>query len=100
MFYKKEEVDTALTCSICSENFNKESDPRNLPCGESACHRCIQFESNANNEFDCSFCHNNHKSPNDEGFPPNLTASRLIKAKCDQVERNEEAEKLRLKLAD
>jgi hypothetical protein len=100
MFYKKEEVDTTLRCSICSGNFQQDSDPRYLPCGESACHKCIQNISNANNEFKCLFCHEEHQPQRTQGFPPNLTATKLIKAKCDLVYRNEDAEKLRLKLHD
>ncbi len=99
MFYKKEEVDIVLLCPICFEDF-KDNDPRNLPCGESACHRCIQSRSNSENHFDCSFCEKKHEPSSSEGFPQNFSILILMKTKAGQVYRNAKVDKLRLKLAE
>jgi hypothetical protein len=98
MFYKKEEVDSVLLCSICSEVF-QDNDPRILPCGESACQTCILKSSNSDSELDCSFCHQKHKPCSVDGFLSNLAILKLIKTKADQVYRNPSVEKLRSKLA-
>jgi hypothetical protein len=97
MFYRKEEVDSVLMCSICSDIF-QDSDPRILPCGESACHNCIQSSSDANNELECQICKEKHKPASDKGFPRNLGLSRLTKTKADQVYRNSNVEELKSKL--
>jgi hypothetical protein len=96
MFYKKEEIDAALRCFICSGIL---VDPRTLPCNESACHECIRKMSNADNEFDCSFCSIKHKpAGSGEYFPPNSALNKLLKAKAGEVYRNENVNNLRLKL--
>jgi hypothetical protein len=97
MFYKKEEVDSALTCSVCSRIFH---DPRNLPCGETACHGCIQSSSDANNEFKCHFCEEKHKPDSEKGFPPSQACLKMMKAKASEVSRNKGVEKLRSKLEE
>jgi hypothetical protein len=100
MFYKKEEVDSALMCLICSEIF-QDNDPRMLPCGESACHRCIHDAIDVdNNCFKCCFCNEKHKPASGKGFPPNRAILRLFEAKADQVYRNSNVERLLLKLAE
>jgi hypothetical protein len=68
MFYRNEDVDSALLCSICSETF-REGDPRLLPCGEWACNECIQRLTNSQNEFNCSLCHQKHRSTSQDGLP-------------------------------
>jgi hypothetical protein len=99
MFYKKEEVDSVLLCSICSDVF-QDNDPRMLPCGESACHRCISSSSDAHAEFECKICNEKHRPSSHEGFPPNLILLRLTKTKADQVYRNPNVDKLSSKLAE
>jgi hypothetical protein len=99
MFYKKEEVDLVMLCSICSDFF-QDNDPRMLPCGESACHRCIKSASDANNEFKCLFCEEQHKPSSEKGFPPNLALLKLIKTKANEVYRNSNVKKLNSKLAE
>jgi hypothetical protein len=75
------------------------TDPRILPCSESACHGCIRRLSNAEIEFDCSFCKSKHRPYGDEvNFFPNLALSKLIRTKAGLVYRNETVDKLRLKL--
>ncbi len=94
MFFKQDEIDSALNCPICSDTFQ---DPRILPCGESACHKWIQ--TSTDHEFNCSFCHKTHKPADNHGFPPNLVIQKLLKAQPDQVYRNQKVENLNSKLA-
>ena len=99
MFYRKEEVDSAMLCSICSDVF-QDADPRILPCGDSACNKCIEESTNSQNEFNCSPCHQKHIPLRKEGFPVNKAILKLFKAKADQVYRNRDVETFRSKLAD
>jgi hypothetical protein len=98
MFYKKEDVDSALICSFCSEVLR---DPRILPCGISACHECIQSKSNADTELDCLFCKGKHLPPDrGDNFYPNLSLLKLIESKAESVTRNQNVESLESKLAE
>jgi hypothetical protein len=98
MFYKKEEANLALICSICSHIF-QDADPRVLPCGESACQSCIQNACDSNNQFKCSSCHENHQQVAEKGFPVNKGLLKLMKTKADQVYRNKKVVNLGSKLA-
>jgi hypothetical protein len=99
MFYKQEEVNSILLCSICWDTF-QDNDPRLLPCGESACQRCIENASDANNQLNCLRCQSSHGPSSEEGFPPNLIAQRLTRTKAQEVYRNQNVEKLRSKLTE
>jgi hypothetical protein len=99
MFYKKQDVDSALICSFCSEILR---DPRILPCGTSACHECIQSRSNAENELECTFCKRKHVSMDSEsGFCPNLALQKLIESKAANITiDHQKVETLESKLAE
>ncbi len=98
MFYKKQDVDSALICSFCSEVLR---DPRSLTCGASACHECIKKQIKTNNELECLFCKEKHLAPNQErGFPPNLIALKLLDSKAENVFRNQVVDSLDSKLAN
>jgi hypothetical protein len=85
MSNKKEDVNEALTCLICSKKY---TDPRLLPCGEGACNKCIQKASNSNNEFDCKFCNKTHIPVEEHGFLVNRPLLILLKANDENVHRN------------
>lgn len=68
------DFEEALTCFICSSRL---VDPRILPCGQTACHECIQSLT-TKNKFGCKKCGSNHEIPSKSGFPSNLMASKLI----------------------
>jgi hypothetical protein len=100
MFYKKEDDDLILLCAICLDVF-QDDDPRILPCGQSACHKCIQkLNDNSESKFKCSFCNDNHRSATKKGFPLNLIALKLLRAKADKVYRNPSVDKLIQKLSE
>lgn len=69
-----DDVEEALTCFICSFRL---VDPRILPCGQTACHECIQSLT-TKKLFKCKKCGSNHEIPSKTGFPSNLMASKLI----------------------
>jgi hypothetical protein len=98
MFYKKEDVDSALICPFCSEILR---DPRLLPCGSSACHECIQNRSDNEYQVDCLACKNKH-APIDKvnGFYPNNIVLKLIESKASDVYRGKQVESLKQKLAE
>jgi hypothetical protein len=48
MFYRKEEVDSVMLCSICSDIF-QDGDPRILPCGE---FETVELQANLRNGTD------------------------------------------------
>jgi hypothetical protein len=95
MFYKKEDVNEAITCGICAQIY---IDPRILPCGEFACNECIQSASNTVNEFDCNFCKEKHTPTGESGFVVNKQLLKLLKAPADAVFRNTRVEELKIKL--
>jgi hypothetical protein len=97
MFYKKQDIDSVLACSICAETF-RDNDPRMLPCGQTACHVCISNCIDVKNEFVCAFCHQTHQVPTENGFPPNLAIQKMIQLKPGYVQRNANAEKLTILL--
>jgi hypothetical protein len=99
MFYKKEDVDSVLVCSLCSEILR---DPRILPCGESACHECIQVRSDANSKLShCPNCQKSHTpSSKKNGFVPNLALVKLVQSKAENVSRDQKVEHLRAKLEE
>jgi hypothetical protein len=103
MLDQQREVNDAFTCFICSGKFN---DPRILPCGASACHKCIQKKSllstNMPGEgFECPYCYANHQSANERhGFPSNLVLLKLLEAKVDDVYRSRHLDELRLTLTE
>jgi hypothetical protein len=83
MFYRKEEIDSALICSFCSETMR---DPRILPCGTSACHECIRSRSNADYELECLYCTEKHTAPNQErGFYPNMCLQKILESKVESA---------------
>jgi hypothetical protein len=98
MFYRKEEIDCVLACTFCSEVM---TDPRILPCGASACHKCIRHRSNADNELECLFCKRKH-SPihSSSGFCPKLALRKLIETRPESVQRNRDVDELVLQLAE
>jgi hypothetical protein len=77
-------------------------DPRNLPCGESACHECIvkSIDNNLSKQFQCSFCDQIHELVDKQGFPKNKTASKLIKTKAEEIYRYKSFEDLKAKLSE
>jgi hypothetical protein len=99
MFYRKEDVDEAIICGICT---NIYKDPRFLPCSESACHECIQsaIQNHPNKEFDCNFCHSKHTPSGKDGFPLNGALMKLMKAKADSVDRGARIKQLTDKLVE
>jgi hypothetical protein len=98
MFYQCEDVDV---CGICSKIY---VDPRILPCGESACHACIQNviqNDPMKTAFDCKFCQGRHEAPpGNQGFYLNLGMSKLIKANAVIINELASVKKLREKLAE
>jgi hypothetical protein len=98
MSNQNEDVDV---CGICSKVF---VDPRLLPCGETACHECIQNVIQSDpmkKEFICKFCKGRHESPpGNQGFYVNLAISKLIKANADKMNEFTSVKKLREKLAE
>jgi hypothetical protein len=98
MFYKEDEVNERLTCSVCTHLFY---DPRILPCGDSACNDCIdRLLSKSDNRFDCMFCQEKHEPPRNAGFPPNKVLLGLINAKAAPVYRNQKVDKFTEKLTE
>jgi hypothetical protein len=99
MFYRKDDVDEAIICGMCD---NIYKDPRVLPCGESACHECIELliKSDTNKEFLCNFCQKTHTYLEKEGFISNCALMKLLKAKAETVYRNAKVEELKKKLVD
>jgi hypothetical protein len=81
MFYKKEDVNEIMACMICSQIC---TDPRFLPCGETACNKCIQQSTNDLNEFNCPVCDEKHVTASQSGFPVNKHLLKLIKAKAER----------------
>jgi hypothetical protein len=93
MFYKKEDVNEAITCLVCCEIY---ADPRILPCGETTCSTCIKLD-NESSSFECQLCKTTHTNPSD-GFPQNAALLKLIKKNADEVYRGERVEQLKSKL--
>jgi hypothetical protein len=85
MFYKQKEVDQTITCQICARLFK---DPRNLPCGETACLECIQhlIKSSQDEKFECTLCKSDHAISSE--FPMSKLAVKLMDTKPDHVYRN------------
>jgi hypothetical protein len=79
-------------------------DPRLLPCGEKACHECIQNviqSSPIKKEFSCKFCDGTHEAPSgNQGFYLNLGMSKLIKANTVKINELASVKALREKLAE
>lgn len=85
-----EDLEHALTCSICMEIFES---PRQLPCQHTYCEKCLTLYIKGNSQdrrkrggrFNCPICRNEvvlKRSPYDGSlFPPNLTALSLIESK-------------------
>jgi hypothetical protein len=96
MFYKKEVVNDAITCQLCS---NAYTDPRILPCGETACNDCIEHLADTQNDFTCVFCQQKHSLPK-EGFLVNRILLKLIKAKAEAVYRSPSVDELKEKLEE
>jgi hypothetical protein len=63
MFFTEDQIKRKTKCSKCNETF---VDPRNLPCGNCICNKCIDVSNT--NEFDCFCCSNKHLLP-ENGFP-------------------------------
>jgi hypothetical protein len=99
MFYKKEDIDSALICLYCDNNLR---DPRILPCGASACHECIQSRIDTNSqELECLICHKKHVPQNkEEGFFPNLALLKIIESKSSEVNRGQRVDIFKLKLVE
>jgi hypothetical protein len=95
MFYKKEDVNEVTTCLVCSKIY---IDPRILPCGESACYKCIQDLSNKRNEFNCKLCNGKHTPASREGFPVNRPLLKLLGVKAERVSTNPRVNELKTKL--
>jgi hypothetical protein len=95
MFYKEDSISKLTKCEICKEVYE---DPRILPCGASACQKCI---AKLNNEFECFSCKEKHTLPvSDKGFPVNQTVLKLLEEKPGYVYRNKNVEELKAKLAE
>lgn len=91
MFYKANEIEEELTCSICSSRFK---DPRIVPCGYSYCQTCIRSQTNRNS-FECPGCGLAHEVVNNQnGFPSNFALAKLATKSCGQVYRNGNVQKL------
>jgi hypothetical protein len=98
MFYKKEDVESALICTFCSNIFK---DPRLLPCGISACHECILSRCDLNKQFTCLSCDEEHQPTNKEGiFYPNKSLVKIITANAREVSRGPSVESLKSKLVE
>jgi hypothetical protein len=99
MFYRKDDVNEATTCGMCFEIYE---DPRNLPCGESACHDCIvnSIENNPSKQFECSFCDKIHKPAKKQGFPKNRDSAKLIMIKAEEEKRTKNIEDWKAKMSE
>jgi hypothetical protein len=98
MFNQSEDADV---CGICSKIY---VDPRLLPCGESACHECIQNviqNDLMKREFECKFCDSKHVAPpGNQGFYVNRGISKLLKANADKMNEFTSVRELKEKLAE
>jgi hypothetical protein len=83
MFYRNEAENIIITCQLCSEIYN---DPRLLPCGEAACHACIQKLAGENRErkFNCSFCNQRHQAPGNQGFTLIRPLAKVIQTRAEK----------------
>jgi hypothetical protein len=97
MFYKKEDVNDVMICFVCLQTY---TDPRILPCGETACSNCIQQSTNLHNEFSCACCSKKHTPVDEQGFPANRSLLKLLNKKAENVTRHPRADELRAKLEE
>jgi hypothetical protein len=102
MFFQETQINDLTKCQKCQETFN---DPRLLPCGETICLSCVQPTMTTSNEdnkqwlAECPFCSKKHfVLENEDNFPPNRMAARLIKKKPQPVIRSKDEETLRERL--
>lgn len=67
MYFLATEVENALlACGICKEKLNEP--PKALPCGAAICIKCEgTINENEKTSFNCSYCLNDHKIP-ENGF--------------------------------
>jgi hypothetical protein len=79
---KADKIDSFLICVVCD---NKMVDPRLLPCGNSVCHRCVDFLADTEKKrIKCENCAKIHEMP-DDGFPKNLSLQELLEFAAKEV---------------
>ena len=96
MYYKPEEIDESLKCSICHLQFVDVV--KLLPdCGESICGDCfdaLKSEVNESGEFMCQVCQETHLMPK-KGLADNKSVLKMLKSTKMEKPLSEQATTLK-----
>ena len=91
MFFEADQISKNLVCPACTCEFDE---PKTLPCGETVCTRCIEYNMPASSDslsddhdFKCFVCDEVHVMPRN-GFKTNKLMQRLLATQPKEVFRS------------
>lgn len=99
MFYEEGVIKSILKCTKCTNSYDKQEEPRILPCGKSICINClseIEYEIE-DRKFDCNLCSERHSLPKN-GFPKNDLLIELLRKEPAELYRGAKYEELKSSL--
>lgn len=101
MFYEETQIKSLLKCEKCTQDYDKDDQPRFLPCHSSICNQCLStIETQAQDrKFKCELCLEEHYLP-EKGFTINQVLFKLIKTRSFDLCTTNEYEQLRVSLND
>ena len=100
LFYDYGHIEAQLKCPKCA---NKLVDPVFLPCGASACNKCLSNLLNSrdpSSPIECPSCALSHSFPQSPQFIPNLLLANILQQRPMDIERIRHVCEFKSRLAD